>query len=102
MKGDIMPKGVRKVVEAVEMTDQELDAAEGMQAQVKVVGSLEKPKLSTVELREREQANKLFPYTPCSKEGWIDMTFDEMAKYEKQGLLKGYDPIANIGLLKKQ
>lgn len=93
-----MPRGVRRAV---------TEEGEGMvleqeaPSMVKVAGSLTVPNLSTEDIRAREQANKLFPYLPYPKAGWIDMTIDEAHKYEKQGLLKGFDPNERKGLLKK-
>ena len=38
---------------------------------------------------------------PIRQSDWIDMTAIEAAGYEQQGILMGFDPVNELGLLKK-
>ena len=45
---------------------------------------------------------KHFKHTPAPRDGWVEMSFEEMAEYEKEGLLMAYCGEEGIGLLKRR
>ena len=115
-----MPKGVYERSQGSAMTAEELNEAEARVADK--ISPLPKPKAAPAREVVREDGTvrksvgvftspakigdngtlKHFKHTPADRTGWIEMSFEEMAEYEAQGILVGYCAEEGLGLIKRR
>lgn len=65
-------------------------------SQVQSVGAF-----NTEPAKQDSAMQKVFKKIPVKKDGWIEMSEEDVVRYQEEGLLIGHDPETGLGLLRK-